>query len=58
MKTFTITDASGRTQSYEGETQASALRQHTERFPGVAVLGITETADYQARADTIAAYGD
>ena len=58
MKTYTITTQSGRTLTYEAETQAGALRKHTESVPGEGVLGIVEASAYNAHANTLASYAE
>ena len=49
MKTYTITTGSGRTLTFDAETQADALRAFTQAYPGESVQGIQAGVEHAAR---------
>lgn len=57
MKTFTISTESGAF-TYQADTQADALRLHTQANPGAGVLGISESSTYRAHADVLDSFAD
>lgn len=57
MKTYTITTESG-VFTYQAETQAGALRQHTQSRPETGVLGVTESVAYRAQSDVVDSLAD
>ena len=53
MKTFTIRTETVGTKTYEAETQAEAIRKHSQAFPSAGIIGIVETSNYRAHEDAL-----